>query len=84
MANLKLQLIELRQNNCGYNPEKAMDFYKVSSIDSKALNILCTDRNDNHVSEWFQVPVSNEIEFIQKYPETYGLVYKNKFYIQNN
>lgn len=78
----KQKLMELRKENCGFNPEKAEDFYKVDPVDSKNNNILCVDRNDNHISEWFVTEAKNEIDFIESYPLRYGLVYQNKFYIQ--
>jgi hypothetical protein len=76
----KLKLIALRQENCGYNPEKAIDVYdEVVQVDDFTLQ--CT--YEEHTQIYTKVNVKNEIEFIEQYPNTVGVVFLNDFYIQD-
>ena len=77
----KLKLYELRQLNCGYNPEKAEDIGKVDEVDNFTLYI--TDEETNHTMVFYkETTINNQIEFIENYPKTFGVVYKGSFYLQ--
>lgn len=79
MKNKKLELIELRQENCGYNPEKAEDIGIITDL----TNELLITTEDNHTFYFTKTDCSNEIDFIKNFPKQYGVVFNNKFYIQD-
>lgn len=79
--NQKLKLIQLRQENCGYNPEKAEDIGKVDEVDNFTLFI--TDPESEHTMVFYkEETIKNEIEFIENYPKKYGVIYNGNYYLQ--
>lgn len=65
--NQKQKLIQLRQENCGYNVEKAEDQGTVDQVDNFTLFI--TDEETNHVMVFYkEETIKNEIDFIEQYP----------------
>lgn len=74
-------LIELRQENCGYNPEPAENFGEVDEVDNFTLYI--TDLESNHVTVFYkEETIKNELEFIKEYPKRVGVIFKGNFYLQ--
>lgn len=73
----KLKLIQLRQENCGYNLENADDIGKVDQVDNFTLYI--TDFSGDHTTVFYK----DEIDFIETYPKTYGIIYKGEIYLQS-
>lgn len=75
----KTKLIKLRKENCGYNLENAEDIGEVDQINDFTLFI---NYEDHTMVFYKEESLKNEIDFIEQYPETYGVIYKNKIYIQ--
>lgn len=76
--NTKLKLIQLRQENCGYNPEKASDIGKVTDLGSSLFI-----SHEDHTMVFVKTECKDEISFIENYAGQYGVVYKNNFYVQD-
>lgn len=74
----KLKLYDLRQENCGYNPERAIDHGKVTAF--KDGTMLLAD-SDGHISVFYKTECKDEIEYIEKYPRMVGLVYRRAFFV---
>lgn len=76
MRNLE----ELREFNSGYNPEKAEDHGTVEIIDSENITV---EAFDGRVSHYTKTDAKNEWEYIDQNPRQFGVVFRNKFYINN-
>lgn len=79
MLNKKLELIRLRQLNCGYNLEKADTIGKVSRTGS-----LLFINYKGHSMVFVQIDVKDELEFLQKYFHRYGVEYQGSIFIQQD
>jgi hypothetical protein len=76
--NTKLKLIQLRQENCGYNPEKASDIGSVTDLGS---SLFIT--HEDHTMVFTLTECKDQLNFIENYAGHYGVIHNNRFYIQD-
>jgi len=74
----KKSLRELRQTNSGYNPERAEDHGDIVQEFDEAFVL----DSEGYTTSWLMTDSEDEIDFIEQFPRTFGLVYKKKFYVQ--
>lgn len=76
-------LKKLREENKGYNPEQATNNYKIIEFSDDRL-LLEPKEGDKTHEEWLRVHCETEEEFIILYSKTYGLIYREKYYVRNS
>jgi hypothetical protein len=81
LKQIKKVPVELLEENVGYNPEDAETHGIVHlSGDNKTITIEDEEREVRHYS---LVGVIDLLDYINHYPQQFGLFYKGKFYVSS-
>lgn len=70
----------LRESNQGYNPEPIENFENLKIERDGGGLLYLLNKESNEVETWTKSESASEEEFIERWPRTFAIVYKGRFY----